>query len=136
MQNYSIVLEFLGLVIFADSICLLLVPEISGWFTGKRRRFWITSLTYEDTEWQSIMRTLWLIGIVGITLGAIISSKNTPDYGGNFTLLLTRCISLLIVSYIFLKTILLIIIIVSSLWKWCMRGEPLFKRKESIKGNA
>ena len=127
LLNFFSSIKFLGIILLSGGLGFLLLPTFYGWFVSDHRHFWFSRLTYEDPQTQSMVRSTWLAGIIFLIVGAILVTINDADNHGEIMRGLFEIIYLLIGLWIILKIILLVGIIVSSLWNWCVRGTSLFK---------
>ena len=121
-------------LLMTGGISLLLLPVFYSWYVSKPRHFWCTELTYQDEQTQSLIRPLWLAGVLLIIIGSIIYALTGPFKHDGFWRILTNIATLLVFPWMLLRVFLFISIIGTSLWNWAVHGTPLFKK--SKKGGA
>lgn len=129
--NFS---ELFSVIFMTGGVSLLLLPVFYSWYVSKPRHFWYTKLTYQDKEIQSLIRFLWLAGVLLIIIGSIIYALTGPFKSDGFWWILTDMATLLVFPWVLLRVFLFISIVGTSLWNWAVHGTPLFKK--SKKGGA
>ena len=128
--------EFFGILLLSGGTCFLLLPNFNSWFSCNQRRFWRIQLKYEDADTQSFVRTTLSGGILLLLTGAVVISVNDPRNPEGIGWVLCEIVYLLIAAWLIVKSILLAAIIVSAIWNWAVHGTPLFKKAETLKGDA
>ena len=129
--NFFGSVRFFGILLLVGSVAFLLIPNVFSWFEGNPRRFWFARLTYKKPDDQAFVRSTWLIGAVLLVIGSSVLALNNPDIPAGIGWVLFDIVYWFLFTWIFIKVILLVFIVSSTLWNWIVNGTPLSKKSKT-----
>lgn len=122
-------LEFLALVFWSGSVIFLTAVSAFGFYAdgSKWIHFFMTRLSYEDGEKQSMLRGHWVFGWICAVAAVLILAHLHGLLSVSVWWYLADVAYLLLLQWICSRIFLLVIVIIERTWSFVVRGKKFWR---------